>query len=266
MQHVSRKMAGLAFVIGMVLVGSVQAQQPQEQEHQQHHPAGAQAPQQQPAKTGAGAPAQPQQMQGMMGNMQGMMEHMHSMMQRMHGMMGRQGMGMSAQEEEDDAEASTPRGMMGMSSMRHPGGMMGRYMERLAQQLELTDPQRAQIRALLRTHAKEAMRLRADIGMLGFDVQQLLDTDLFDLPKVKQLIQNMAMKEADLRLAHIALMQEVHKLLTPEQQKKFRTMREHMMDMGGMMARGGMMSMSGMQEPGGMMSPGDTMGRGRREK
>jgi Spy/CpxP family protein refolding chaperone len=97
------------------------------------------------------------------------------------------------------------------------------------------------------------MRLRADIDMLGVDVQQLLDTDLVDLPKVKQLIQNMAMKEADLRSAHIALMQEVHKLLTPEQQKTFRTLRERMMGMGGMMERGGVMSMSGMQGPGGMM-------------
>ncbi len=138
--------------------------------------------------------------------------------------------------------------MMGMGSMMHPGAMMGRHMERLAQQLELTDPQRAQVRALLRTHAKEAIRLRADIGMLGVDVQQLLDTDLVDLPKVKQLIQTMAIKEADLRLTHIALMQEVHKLLTPEQQRKFCTMREHMMGMSS------------------MMSPGGTMVRGRGEK
>jgi hypothetical protein len=43
-------------------------------------------------------------------------------------------------------------------------------------------------------------------------------------------------------------MQEVSKLLTPEQHKKFRTMRERMMGMDGMMSMGGM------------------MGRGRRER
>jgi Spy/CpxP family protein refolding chaperone len=226
MQYVSGTMAGLALVLSVALVGGIQAQQ--QQEHQQHHPGGAQTPQSAPAETGAGAPAQPQQMQGMMERMQGMME-------RMQGMMGRQGMGMSAQGEEDDEEESPPRGMMGRR------GMMGHHMERLAQQLQLTDQQQAQVRALLRHHAKEAIRLRADIGVLAVDVRQLLDTDPVDLPKVKQQLQNMAMKEADLRLAHIALMQEVNKLLTPEQHKKFRAMREHMMGMGGMMSPGGMM-------------------------
>ena len=157
MRHISCKMAGLALALGVALGGAVQAQQ---QEHQQHHPGGAQTPQQQPAKTSASAPAQPQQMQGMM-------EHMQGMMQRMQGMMGRQGMGMSAQGEEDDEAASTQRGMMGMGGMMGPGGMMGRHMERLAQQLDLTDQQRAQVRTLLRNHAKEAMRLRTDIGMLA---------------------------------------------------------------------------------------------------
>jgi Spy/CpxP family protein refolding chaperone len=179
-------------------------------------------------------------MQGMMENMQGMMQHMQSMMERMHGMMGRQGMGgmmgrqgmgRTAQEEEDegeDEEASPQR------------GMMGRHMERLAQQLELTDDQQTQVRMLMRTHAKEAIRLRADIGMLGIDIQQVLETDPVDLPKAKQLFQSMAMKEADLRLAHLTLMQEVAKLLTPEQQKKFRTMRARLMSIGRMMGPGGM--------------------------
>jgi len=56
-------------------------------------------------------------------------------------------------------------------------------------------------------------------------------------------------KEADLRFAHITLMQEIGKLLTPEQQKKFRAMRGRMM-MG----------------PGDMMSHGGMMGRGRGER
>ena len=233
MRHIACKMAGLALVVGLALGGAVQAQQ--QQEHQQHHPGGAQTPQQQPPETSAGAPAQPQQMQGMMENMQGMMEHMQGMMERMQGMMGRrgmggmmgrQGMGMTTQEEEEDEAASPQR------------GMMGRHMERLAQQLELTDQQQVQVRTLLRNHAKEAMRLRTDIGMLTVDVQQLLDTDPVDLPKTKQLLQSMATKEADLRLAHVALLQEVNKLLTPEQQKKFRPMRESMMNPGGMMGRG----------------------------
>jgi Spy/CpxP family protein refolding chaperone len=85
------------------------------------------------------------------------------------------------------------------------------------------------------------MRLRTDIGVLAVDVQQLLETDPVDLPKAKQLFQSIGAKEADLHLAHVTLMLDVNKLLTPEQQKTFRTMRERMMGMGGMMSMGGMM-------------------------
>jgi Spy/CpxP family protein refolding chaperone len=163
------------------------------------------------------------EMQGMMEHMQGMMEHMQGMMEQMQGMRGHGGMmrrrsmmgmgGMMAQAEDDEEEAP-------------PRGMMGRHMERLAQQLELTNEQQAQIRALLRNHAKEAIRLKADIGVLAVDVRQLLDTDPVDLPKVKQLFQSMAAKGADLRVAHVTLMQEINTLLTPDQQKQFRPMRD----------------------------------------
>jgi len=158
-----------------------------------------------------------------MEKMQGMMQQMQDMMGRggtrdRGGMMVRQGMGITAQEEEEDEEdneeASSQRammgrrGMMGLGGMRGPGGMVARHMARLAQQLELTDEQQAQVRMLLRNHAKEAIRLRADIGVMAVDLQHVLDTDPVDLPKAKQFFQSMAMKEADLRLAHIALMQE----------------------------------------------------------
>ena len=76
MQHVSYKMVGMALVLTAALVGGVQAQQ----QHEQHHPGGAQTAQPQPAETDTGVPAQPQQMQGMMENMQGMMQHMQGMM------------------------------------------------------------------------------------------------------------------------------------------------------------------------------------------
>ena len=240
MPHVSCKTAGLTLALTLVLVGGVQAQQ---------QPGGAQAPQQQPTETGPRAPVPPQQMQGMMDNMQGMMERMQGMMGRrgMGGMMGRQGMGMAPQEEDDDEEASPQRGMMGM------GGMMRHHMARLGQQLALTDDQRAQVRTLLGNHAKEAIRLRAEVCVLAVDVRQLLEADSVDLPKAKQLLQSIAGKEVDLRLAHITLMQEISKLLTPEQRQKFRAMRERMMGAGGMM---GMMGPSGMREPGGMMGQG----------
>jgi Spy/CpxP family protein refolding chaperone len=90
----------------------------------------------------------------------------------------------------------------------------------------------------LSTHAKEAIRLKADIETLGIDLRQLLEVEPVDLPKVKQVLQTMAGKEADLHLVHITAMQEIGKALSPEQRQKLRAMRRSMMGHGGMMGRG----------------------------
>jgi Spy/CpxP family protein refolding chaperone len=199
-------------------------------------------------------------MQGMMENMQGMMEHMQGMrggsgmmgrqsMMAGGGMMGRRGMSMMGQEEEDEEEDSPQRGMMGRRGMMArrgvmgTGGMMGHsgviqhHLERLAQQLDLTNEQRTQMWPLLSTHAKEAIRLKADIETLGIDLRQLLEAEPVDLPRVKQVLQTMAGKEADLRLGHITAMEEMGKVLTPEQRQKLRAMRRSMMGHGGMIGR-----------------------------
>ena len=243
MHRTSSTMFGLALVLVLALGGNVEAQE----QHQQHHPGDTEAPREQPAETGTGTPGQPQTMegmQGMMGHMQGMMGHMQGMMQHMRGMMGRGGMmgsrgrGMMAPEDEEgeSQQRGMRQGMMGM------GGTLQRHMERLTQQLELTNEQQPQVRPLLRSHAKEVIRLRADIGSMAIDVRQLLDAEPVDLQKAKQLLQSIAMKEADLRFAHLTLMQDLNKLLTPEQRQKFRTMRESMAGPSGMTGHGGMRS------------------------
>jgi Spy/CpxP family protein refolding chaperone len=182
-----------------------------------------------------------EQMQGMMDNMQGMMEHMQGMMERMQSMMGRGGMmGMGGMMGR--------RGMMAMMGMGGMGGMVQHHLERLVQQLTLTDAQQAQVRTLLNNHARDAIRLRADIGVMAIDVRQLLETEPIDLPRVKQLLQTMASREADLHFAHITLMQEISKLLTPEQQQKFRSMRDQLM-----LGHGSMPGHEGMMGHGGMM-------------
>jgi Spy/CpxP family protein refolding chaperone len=132
--------------------------------------------------------------------------------------------------------------------------MMQRHLERLTQQLGLGDDQRTQVQTLVRNHAKEVIRLQADMAIMRIDAGQLLDADPVDLPKVKQLVQAIAAKEADLRLSHITVMQEIRKLLNPEQQKIFRTMQGHMMEDGGRRRPGGMME--GMMGRRGMMRRG----------
>src|SRR5262245_30514999 len=200
----------LALMLVLTLVARGIAQQ---QQHQEHHPGGTPTSQAQPAAIDEGKVAEG--------------DAPAPRMRQMRGMMG--------------------GGMMGHGEMM--GGMMQRHLARLAQQLELNDNQRAQAQTIMRNHAKEIIRLRADIATMQIDAHQLLDTEPVDLLKVKQQLQTMAAKEADVRLSHITAMQELRKLLTPEQQKKFRAMQESMMG-------------SGMMGPGGMMGQEGMMGRG----
>jgi Spy/CpxP family protein refolding chaperone len=153
------------------------------------------------------------------------------------------------------------RGMMG-----HGGMMLQRHLEWLSQQLKLNDEQRTQVQSLLRTHAKDVIRLQAEINTMTLDVPPLLEANPVDLAKVKQLFQAIAAKEADLRLAHVTAMQDIRKLLTPEQQKQFRTMPGHMMGDDAMMGPSGMMGRGGMMGPGGMMGRGGMMGHGPRHR
>jgi hypothetical protein len=134
-------------------------------------------------------------------------------------------------------------GMMGRSMMMGRGGMIGHMqhqMARLTEQLNLSDEQQSKLQGLLRTYAKEGIRLKADIDTANLDLQQRLDTQPIDMDGVKTTLQIIAGKEAELRLVHIAAMQDIRKLLTPEQQKQFRTMWGHMPGSGGMMGHGGM--------------------------
>jgi len=224
MNGITWKLTILVLLASLTLLGRVEAQQPQ-----QHHPGSTQTLQEQEPQEEPESPTpmpMMQQMQGMMQQMQGMMQQMHGRMQQRHGKMGRgmmrRGMMMGAEDE------------MGQ------GMMIQRRLERLTQQLELTEDQKMQVQALLSTEAKEVIRLQADIDTTTIDLHQLLDTETVDIARVKTALQTIAMKEADLHLAHITKIQELRKLLTPEQQQKFRMSWAHMMGHGEMMGEEGM--------------------------
>ena len=260
----------LVLIMAFALLGRVEAQQ-----HQQHHRGGAQASQERTDEETEEAPSRKpmgQPMQGMMQQMQGMMQQMQGMMQQMHGGMGRRGMrGHGMRMERDDDEPSRGRGMMGRmrghgGMMRGHGGMMGHVqhtLERLTQQLELSDEQQTQAQALLRTHAKDGIRLQADIETASIDLQQLLDAQPVDMARVKTMLQTIAGKEADLRFLHIAAMQDVRALLTPEQQKQFRAVWGGMMGHGGKMHHKRMRGQRGMRKHGAPMRHGGKHGSGR---
>lgn len=171
--------------------------------------------------------------------MPGMMQHMQGMMR---GMMRRGGMMADETARAADAEAATPMPQSGM--MERGGMMMGRgsmdwhHVERLSQQLDLTEEQSTKVEALVRAHMKEAIRLKAEIAIKRLDVGALVAAEPVDMSKVKALLQSMAALDTDLHMAHLTLRQDINTLLTPEQQHTFRAMRRRMMHRhGGMMGR-----------------------------
>jgi len=134
-------------------------------------------------------------------------------------------------EEEDEEHEHGRRGQEGR--LEREGMRLQQHLDRLAQQLKLTDQQRAQVRTILFTQAKEMIRLQADLATLRLDVLPLLEADPVDLAKVKQQFQSVAAKEVDLHLAHVTAMQEIRKVLTPEQQQQFKTLQGRMRHEGG---------------------------------
>ncbi len=246
----------LVFVLALALLGRVEAQQPQP------HRGDAQVAQAQAPPATQDAPAQApmmQQMQGMMQQMQGMMQQRRGGMGR--GMMGRGMMGRGVMRAAEDDDESSRGAMKGHGMMGH-GMMMQRKLGRLTQQLELSDDQQAKVQALLRAQAKETIRLKADIDTATIDLHQLLDAEPGDRASVKTALQSIASKEADLRLAHITTVQDIRTLLTPAQQKQFRTMWRPMMGRGGKMAHRGRMGRGGRQVQGRMTNPCSAQGKG----
>jgi Spy/CpxP family protein refolding chaperone len=140
-------------------------------------------------------------------------------------------------EDEDEEHEHGRRGHEGRMDregrMGHEGMRLQQHLDRLTQQLKLTDQQRAQVRTILYTQAKEMIRLQAELATLRLDVPPLLEAEPVDLTKVKQQFQAIGAKEADLHLAHITAMQEIRKVLTPEQQQQFKTLQGRMMREGG---------------------------------
>lgn len=61
----------------------------------------------------------------------------------------------------------------------------------------------------------------------------LLEAEPVDLAKVKQQFLAIATKGADLHMAHVTAMQEICKVLTPEQQQQFKAMLGRRMHEGG---------------------------------
>jgi len=149
--------------------------------------------------------------------------------------MGKDGMGKSGMMG-DGMMGSGGKGM-GMMGMHGPGmemGGMGEMMKmmRAVSKLNLTADQTKKLQLSTLQHQKEAIPLFGQIRLAGVEIQELLLAEPANLDKVKSKVKGKYDAAAKLEMSHLALMQEVKKLLTPEQRQRLESM---MMEMGPMM-------------------------------
>ena len=106
------------------------------------------------------------------------------------------------------------------------GARFGDHLQQSLQQLGLNEGQQNTMQTLLRTHAKERIRLQAEIDAMHVDLRQQLRADPVNLQSVQSALQAIATKEVDLQMVHVTLLHDIRQILTPEQQKKFRSLLE----------------------------------------
>jgi Spy/CpxP family protein refolding chaperone len=152
------------------------------------------------------------------------------------GMMGGGGMGMHGPGMEMGG-GMMGGGGMGMMGMHGPGMEMGGIgqmmkMMRTMSMLTLTPDQKKKLQLATLQHQKEAIPLLGQILIAGVEIQELLLVDPADLDKVKSKVKEKYDAAAKLEMSHMALRQEVKKMLSPEQRQQMESM---MMEMGPMM-------------------------------
>lgn len=155
--------------------------------------------------------------------------------------MGKEGKGPSGMMGEGMMGGMMGGGGMGMEMMgAHGAGMgmdmggMGGMMKMMgaASKLNLTADQNKKLQLFTLQHQKEAIPILGQVRMAGVEIQELLLADPVNLDKVKAKVKEKYDAAAKLEMSHLALVQEVKKMLTLEQRQKMDSM---MMQMGPMM-------------------------------
>ncbi len=130
-------------------------------------------------------------------------------------------------------------GCMGMGMMGDPGHIL-----RNAKFLGLDAKQKTAIGEIVLKARKETIKKMADLEIARLDLKEIVKKDLIDMDAAKAKIKQIEAIKSDMMLAHIADLEKIRNVLTPEQREKFNELMEMpMMGMGGMMGRGMMDNM-----------------------
>lgn len=119
------------------------------------------------------------------------------------------------------------------------GGIGGRGEHRMGQRLMamlesdraktalgLTDQQTDQLRKIMVEAQKSTLKMRADMAVRGIELRELLRADKPDRDTVMKKVQEISNLRGEMMKQHIDGLLAAKAVLTPEQQKKFRTLME----------------------------------------
>jgi protein CpxP len=115
--------------------------------------------------------------------------------------------------ESDGAEAGDIGG-------RHWGAHRGRPLDRMARHLDLSDEQRSQIEAIFANTRTESARLRSELETLREDMGAMIRSEAFFAEQVRMEVESKAPVFVELTVLGVTTMNDVYKVLTPEQRAK----------------------------------------------
>jgi Spy/CpxP family protein refolding chaperone len=116
-----------------------------------------------------------------------------------------------------------PRGGPGGPGMRRPGGPMG--LGPGFHQLDLTDDQKAQLKAIAESHRAEVQQAGQKIGAAREGMRTLLDADTIDESAIRAKSAEVAAAEAEAAILNAKVRRESMQILTAEQIEKLKGLR-----------------------------------------
>lgn len=123
------------------------------------------------------------------------------------------------------------RGMMGSGMMGDPAcgvlhqfGGPGVY-SKWAGQLDLSEDQQRQLESIWTSHLKVVIQKRAALQIVQLELKEALGKDAPDYDGAKSRIERINDLREEIALDHLSAIQKARKVLTPEQLKKFKSLR-----------------------------------------
>jgi len=124
------------------------------------------------------------------------------------------------------AYAMNKKGMAGK-------GMRGEQM--MAEKFEalgLDENQKVTVKAIHLKTKKEMIKKKADVDVAQIELKELLGKDPVDLQAAEAKVKQIESLKTDMKMTHIRAREEIKKVLTPEQKKKFAAMHDGCMECG----------------------------------